>query len=244
MKSILKKVALASLVSMTLVTFASCGSNSNNENKEGINNKTNQEQKEETGNTWSKELGKFINDVEGTVFNYSGFAEFGKASTVSEVNESLDEKTITFKNEYMDMSEGESGKSKEDLLSETKYTIKEDSIIEQVFNDTKSPSIITESIILKGELKKDSSWEQEVVINAKKYQAVTTIKDINTDESGKTIVITEISVEGVEGYGSEKYVEQRVYTEGIGLTGFSCNFLLSSGDTMEFGYSIFEKGNR
>ncbi|MCM1991562.1 hypothetical protein [Oceanirhabdus seepicola] len=244
MKSVLKKVALASLVSITLFTFASCGNNSNNENKEAINNKTNQEQKEEKVDTWSKELGKFINDIEGTVFNYSGFAEFGKTTTVSEVNKSSDEKTIIFKNEYMDMSEGESGKSKEDLLSETKYTIKEDSIIEQVFDDTKSPSIITESIILKGELKKDSSWEQEVVINAKKYQAVTTIKDVNTDENGKTIVITETSIEGVEGYGSEKYVEQRVYKEGIGLTEFSCNYLISEGSTMEFGYRIFEKANR
>ncbi|WBW96987.1 hypothetical protein [Oceanirhabdus sp. W0125-5] len=244
MKSILKKVALASLVSMTLLTFASCGSNSNNQNKEAVNNKTNQEQKEEKNETWSKELAKFINDVEGTVFKYSGFAEFRKDTTVSEVNESSEEKTITFKNEYMDMSEGESGKSKEDLLSETKYTIKEDSIIEQVYEDTKSPSIITESIILKGELKKDSSWEQEVVINGKKHQAVTSIKEINTDESGRTIVITETAVEGVEGYGSETYLEKRVYTEGIGLTEFSCNYLLSEGSTMEFGYRIFENGNR
>ncbi len=244
MKSILKKVALASLVSMTLLTFASCGNNSNNENKEAVNNKTNQEQKENKDVSWNKELGKFINGVEGTVFNYSGFAEFGKTSTVSLVNESSDEKTIIFKNEYMDTSDGESGKSKEDLLSETKYTIKEDSIIEQVFNDTHNPSIITESIILKGELKKDSSWEQEVVINGKKHQAVTTITDVNTDENGKTIVITETSIEGVEGYGSEKYIEQRVYKEGVGLTEFSCNYLISEGSTMEFGYHIFEKDNR
>lgn len=244
MKPILKKVLLASVVTMILFTFASCGNNSNNENKEEKDNYTNQEQKEDMDVSWNKELGEFINDVEGTVFNYSGFAEFGKNTTVSKVNESSDEKTITFKNEYMDMSEGESGKSKEDFLSETKYIIKEDSIIEKVFDDTKSPSIITESIILKGELKKESIWEQEVVIDGKKHQAVTTIKEVNTDENGKTIVITETSVEGVEGYGSEKYIEQRVYSEGIGLTEFSCNYLISEESTMEFGYRIFEKGNR
>ena len=62
-----------------------------------------------------------------------------------------------------------------------------------------------------------------------------------SDENGKIVIVTEITVSGVEGYGEKKYVENRTYVEGIGLTEFSCNFLLEEGLTIEFGYSFFDE---
>lgn len=191
---------------------------------------------------YSKELLSYFPSVEGTVFNYSGTAEYGQTLTLNKVIENEDLVTLNFKGEILDVSEGE-GNSKEDRAIETEYTINKDSVTQAQKNLTRrfSQSIIKDQVVLKSPIKVGNTWDQKVSIDGKEYTVTTKITDVSKDDKNKNIVQTETIINAIENYPENTYKEIKIFKEGKGLVEFKSTILLGeTKNPFEFGYMLFE----
>lgn len=225
---LIKKIFCLTLILLMAIVGVGC-TKADNEVKEDSNEKG-----------YSSELLSYFPSVEGTVFNYSGTAEYGQTLTLNKVTDSEDLLTLNFKGEILDVSEGE-GNSKEDRVIETEYTIDKDSVTQTQKNLTRrfSQSIIKDQVVLKAPIKIGNNWDGKVSIDGKEYTIETKITDVSKDDKNKSIVQTETTINGIDNYPENTYKEIKIFKEGKGLVEFKNTILLGE-NPFEFGYMLFE----
>ncbi len=227
---LIKKILCLTLILLMAAVGVGC-MKADNEVKEDSNEKG-----------YSNELLSYFPSVEGSVFNYSGTAEYGQTLTLNKVADNEELLTLNFKGEILDVSEGE-GPSKEDRVIETEYTINKNSVTEVQKNLTRrfSQSIIKDQVVLKLPIKVGNTWDQNVSIDGKEYTMKTKITDVSKDDKNKNIVKTETTINGIENYPENTYKEIKIFKEGNGLVEFKNTILLGeTKDPFEFGYMLFE----
>jgi|GEM_PF-6928598 len=168
----------------------------------------------------NKELSNFINNI--NEIRYDGIIDFQyNLKFISKEIYKNNEEVYKYKGEINDLSAGEV--SKENLEFYKNVYLTNNSIIEEVIGPNKSNfSIIDKKIVLKLPLKKNNSWEEEVIYEDNKYKAITKILDVFIDD-GKKVVITETTIDNIKGFKDNKYREIRIYKENEGLIYFEKN---------------------
>ena len=186
--------------------------------------------------SYSKELLSFFPHHENNQLYFHGYAEYAHFLTVSKIDFTMPKVNIILDGSMMD------GYNLGKRELNVKYIVNGDGVDEliTVKHENKKESntlnsIIPNQTILKLPLKVDNSWSQKFFYEDIEYEAIRTITSIKT-ENNITRCTTTTTVNNINGYLNDTYIEERTYEQGKGLVYFSVSTPL--GDS--FPYVVFE----
>jgi hypothetical protein len=129
------------------------------------------------------------------------------------------------------------------ILDRNEFTL-----TEKVIENTRSGepfvnSIISDMIILKAPLATGNSWQQDVVIDGSEYmmQALITSTKIDDHNPHSVIYTVRYTIDGIDGYFNDRYIQERNFMTRRGMTGFSQLFpgdIGLSGKDLEDSYKV------
>lgn len=205
----------------------------------------------ESDQSYNKDLLAVFPNKIGLTQEYHGYAEYGYFQTLIQAEDMGNGYELNFNGKIMDgMGEFEP------RLFTLQYEITNESVVEQIVNydlynlledELLLHSIIPHKIILKTPLEVGNSWIETFSYKGKDYNAKTMITriELNSDEKQEYETLT--IVEGIEHGKLGTYKENRIFTEGSGMTAFSNLFssesirddkVDSSDDFYLFGFNL------
>lgn len=164
---------------------------------------------------------------------YHGYAEFGYALKFSEKKQGDNADELIYKGYMID---GESDDPNEKNFTETIELAKDGTVTSKIvkaepfglYDSLKlMDTVVEDQVILKLPLEVGNKWEQPFTFKGQELVAKTELVEVEEVE-GKKRYKTELTVEGIEDFFENKYVESRVYEEGKGLVEFENRFPLSA----------------
>lgn len=186
---------------------------------------------------------------------YHGYAEFGYSLKFSEKKQGDNGDELIYKGYMID---GESDDPNEKNFTETIEIAKDGTVTSKIvkvepfglYDSLKlMDTVVEDQVILKLPLEVGNKWEQPFTFKGQELVAKTELVEVEEVE-GKKRYKTELTVEGIEDFFDNKYVESRVYEEGKGLVEFENRFPLSlfssdapglSEEDYVFSYSLIQE---
>lgn len=175
-------------------------------------------------------LSKLLPDEEGYTWNYFGFAEYGHTMTLNSITDTSAMRTYTLSGEVMDMSDGESGF---DFSINLKYTIKGNSLMQEVDSQVMLDNEIPKFTLIKSPLVPGNYWNQNV---QKKNGETITLSSMITQVSLRENNVKEYTV--IYEDFSSPYYEKRIIREGVGVVSFE-KLMTLGGDSFPIGYQLY-----
>lgn len=175
-------------------------------------------------------LSKLLPDEEGYAWNYFGFAEYGHTMTLNSITDTSAMRTYTLSGEVMDMSDGESGF---DFSINLKYTIKGNSLMQEVDSQVMLDNEIPKITLIKSPLVPGNYWNQNV---QKKNGETITLSSMITQVSLRENNVKEYTV--IYEDSSSPYYEKRIIREGVGVVSFE-KLMTLGGDSFPIGYQLY-----
>lgn len=162
----------------------------------------------------------------GKTIAYDGYAEYGHLLTLERIDKAEGEDTIYVYRGSMNDGVGDVDETRRFDLT---YTLTQDELIETITNHDPLRqhedvallnSIIPNKVVLKGNLKTGSTWEESFEYKGQTYTAINQLT-VQTSETGRTQYRVDTRVENIPGFVDRTYTETRVFEEGLGLVSFS-----------------------
>lgn len=177
------------------------------------------------------------------LLKYNGYAEYGY--TLSNLVIDKTNLVIKYSGEMTD-GYGEDSRGKRDFLLTYNFKLDEGGtpmVYERVYNNdymSKNTdslnSIIKNYIVMWGDPKENDTWSQKVTYNDKIYRATTIMTNVSY-----TKYDLETTIENIEGFPNNTYIEKRTYDRGYGLISFENTPEIASNDSSSdliFGYTL------
>ncbi len=228
----MKRLLYISACAVLVFSLIGCSTSSGEQNNDNTNTE-NTEQIIDDVQKYADEISDYL-PADSKYRLYNGYAEAG--FEVKFEGKSNDSNYIVYK--YIGAMCDGMGVEGEKRTFNVTYTVGDGSVVEHVENNdslAKSTenvySIIPDFIVLEGDIEENNSWEQSVDIDGQTYVGKTTIVSVSEDSFTTR---TEIPLKG---YKNDVYTEERTYTKGKGITGFSNTpYGSDEDDTLIFGY--------
>lgn len=162
----------------------------------------------------------------GTTVAYDGMAEYGYLLTLEQIDEAEHSKVAYVYKGVMNDGLGDEDGTRNFRLT---YTVTGDEVVETITNHDPHRrwedsrllnSIIPSKVVLKGELKTGTTWDERFEYQGQSHTALNELT-VQLTEEGKTQYRVETIVEDIQGFVNQTYTETRVFEEGLGLVSFS-----------------------
>ncbi len=168
---------------------------------------------------------------------YSGFAEYGHRMKLDNISGNTDNPEILVYEVSGEVDDPSGGEAPGDFGLELEYRITSDTVLERIIRGEKLAHMFKELQLLKLPLESGSRWEQTVESSGKEVVLTAEILSAEKKEDGPDVYKVRYSVP-MEGMPDGIYIEERTFTEGVGVTSFART--LGEDYDFMFEYSIFE----
>lgn len=245
MKYKLKKIMLVGLSISIAATLFGCSLTSNKQEKPTASESTIKEDKTVTivepmkEVQYNADVAKYFPKENGIEFLYNGTAEYEQHLAVKSIVDETKKLILSMEGNVVDAN-NEGQKFNNKLAYE--YIIDDIKVTEVIKNEKPSfaQSIIKELVVLRSDIKPGHSWDQDVTVGDKTYNANTEITRVGKDDEGLEMIYTTVTIENIEGYPENTYKEYRVYKEGKGIYRYDRLMNYEGADGFEFGYTLYE----
>jgi len=235
----MKKLLYISACAVIAFSLIGCSTSSGEQNQDNTGSE-NSEQAINDVQKYEDEISDYL-PTDNKYRLYNGYAEAGFEVKFKEKTNDSD--YIIYK--YIGAMCDGMGSEGEKRIFNVTYTVGDGSVVEHVENNDPLASssenvysIIPDFIVLEGEIEENNSWEQNIEIDGQTYVGKTTIVSVSEDSFTTR---TEIPLKG---YKNDVYTEERTYTKGKGITGFSNTpYGSDTDDTLIFGYGYSTENN-
>jgi hypothetical protein len=163
----------------------------------------------------------------GTDLYYAGMAEYAHTARVSESNRGAGGETYYTADGTFQDGSGLGGTFQVSyLVDRAKGEVTEEVLSNSRTGNKELHSIMHNPIILKSPLQTGAAWTQEVTVTGKPATMKAEVTEVRTagqnePRPGTTIVKVRYTVDGVQGYYQNRYIEERTFQQGRGMIGFS-----------------------
>lgn len=168
---------------------------------------------------YNKSLADYFPLVEGHTLEYSKIYKYAPLLTLEKSTNEKGNLILTFKGEILDKNKNTKIKN---VDFEIEYIIGDNSVEEKIknINTNLLQPFIKEQIVLSVPIKKDTVWNQNVLINNKHYDAITKIIEHREISKDKYLTKIETTVKGIKDYPNNTYKEIRSFETNKGLVEF------------------------
>ncbi len=261
MKALVKKIKITMIIIIIVLIAVGCNhvqvpddqlsENGGDNNEQNLMEENNNKQDKNTDvreKSGVEILSEIFPDQIGFTWMYYGYAEYGHIMSIVGIKTDIDFYNISIKGYMNDGVEDPDPHGNRTFTIEYNFNNSEikEYIVNNEDNSNNINSIIPNKTILKLPLKEGNSWEDVFSYNGKNYTALSVLEEIRTnDEELKKEYVVRTTVNDIEGFPDNTYVEQSVYREGTGLVGFIKTGLyyesympLTEDEPFNFGYGL------